>query len=501
LFWGVLRLFSFGFIVSAASLRCLEVPLSRQSVAEKGKKGMSVQIESDNPAVARVLERLCARLAAEGAHFDPALVIRYNGPRGFSLAKAPSANMQAHVPYEGPLVSLPHRCLLPYSAFFFALEGDDIVLRNARPHVTPLQRTLMEDMLALYNMTGTFRAHAALSPWTAFKARPDILNALLDSRRGSDLGIIEKAVSRRALDDAFGLFVFFKSRLLTCRLNGNGAPSRVLAPIIDLANHRPNGAGYRTIRPLDDSVNSGEAALVLPAVQALPRKPQCFMRYGRLDAMDTFLHYGFIDRHASFVRSIPVDVQIKGRGRLRIGAASTITRRDQAVLPLKNQHFYVPEMQVSPGSGSGGAGWQAALSHVLIPPPYASHSLRHIIDFALIAAGAAGAEPQAQIQGGLAAGGPVGGGLAGGGHPGVNSGAAAQALVRGIFVSRAEKNILDMNEQYYDRLIALSAIKEGATSEALQRLRILATLQKRKIALYKREIFYQSLCSNARVHG
>ena len=325
-----------------------------------------MNIHSDNPDIEKVLIRINDKVMAEGAVMAEGLEIASkNGEMSILSSGAPTAD---------PLIRMPHNCLLPYDAFTLALEGSDIVIKSHTDKVTPLQVGLMEDMMALYNMTDKIDLHRGTSPWMTLQQAPEVLEILAQGREGKGVQNLVAAIKEGRTGDNVTLSTFFNSRLLGCKLyEPKAKKTRVLMPILDCLNHTAAGAFFQ-----NDYPDKGRSAIYIRQSNPVPGSNECYAFYGHLDAFDSYINYGFVDQKAPVFRSVPVDIDFGKFGRIKIRGLTGVVKKTDLPDLYKDLHFHMPIINVYHDEK------RAEMSHIFIPGRSARKSMRRILEFVIL---------------------------------------------------------------------------------------------------------------------
>lgn len=397
-------------------------------------------IHSDDPDVERQIEKICALLVkAGGTVSDNAILESVNGSQRI-LAKDPQA--------PGPLLTVPHAALIAHENFRYAVEKGDIVIKTHSADA--MQVALAGAMVYLYNMSGKLGAHRDSSPWVALLEHPEILRMLAAAREGGDTGRIgamlrnngaSLAARRGEVYDRFVRMTFFKTRLLGCRFGkADSRRTKVMMPVADFINHHYRGAPF-----VNDYECAEGARLGLTLIAPVEGSNECFACYGRMDALDSYLHYGFVDLHAPFVRSVPVTVDFGAAGLLRIGAENASVSRTTLSGDVADLHYYMPVIKAYYAERI------VEMSHIMIPPVTAPRSMRRVLELAVRNLGRD--LPQEQVAG---------------------------------MVLCAEEKILLQNEEFYMKMKSMVDELTGEDVESqLKMVSFLCGLQMKRLETYK----------------
>ncbi len=389
-----------------------------------------VKISSDNLGIENNIRQICSLLEQNGAYIDADIEI--HDIKGQTCVWADSELSSKYI------FKLPHELLVPYDNFDFDVEGQDIVIAHDDKNKSKEHLKILEDMLSLYNDAGKFQNHLKEHPLLRFNEGPELTNHLLKGREGQDIDIVKKIIKGPEFFDELALLVFFKSRLLHCCLNDKKARSTaVLIPVVEFMNHHNKGAGFDNLYHKEGSCMATEAAMPVAGSR------ECFTNYGRFDALDTYLHYGFVDQSATYVRSVPVQIDLGDIGKISVGAFNAIVSPEEVPEQVRDLAFYFPKMRIDHTFK------KAELSHIFIPQDNARYSMRRILEFVIQLL-----EPK--IDGATC--------LAG--------------------IGEAENQILESNMEYYNKLKPL-VCNPAKDSTINCNLLLLNETQKEKIVHYK----------------
>jgi hypothetical protein len=321
-----------------------------------------VTVSSDNPDIEKSIVSLCDVLEKSGSYIAPAVDIVDVGG---------ATSVFAGADYDSEfLFKLRHEALVPYDNFDFDIEGQDIVIAHADRNESNEHLRVLEAMVELYNRSGKFETHLKEHPLLHFDTHSESVRCLLRAREGQDIDIVSGVIEKSEFFDELALLTFFKSRLLYCKLHEmNARPSAVLIPVVEFMNHHSSGAVFESLYSKKGNVLAAQAAMPLEGSR------ECFTRYGRFDALDTYLHYGFIDEGANYLRSVPMQIDLGGVGVIRVGAFSANVPVGHIPESLRDLAFYFPQIKVDVERKV------VDVSHLFIPQANARFSLRRILEF------------------------------------------------------------------------------------------------------------------------
>lgn len=321
-----------------------------------------IKIISDNRKAEKILNKIVGIIAKNGGYLDGDIEVR-----------CAHGNVSVHSPGNKQvrqMFRIPHGLLLPYEEFEIAIKKNKFVLVSASEDVTPVQKKLMKAMLELYNVTGKLAQHRATSPWLMHKDNKALMEILLNCRYGEEFEKMRRMIDEGS-DEELELLTFFKTRLLRCRLHKQwGKQVLVILPLIDALNHHVLGAGF-------DHIYAKNGAAMSVACKQLPDSDECLACYGAMDAMDSYLHYGFVDEAAPFVRSAPIEIDLGEGGTIDVQASYGGVDAEELPEPLKDLVFFMPSITVNHKKK------RAQLSHLFIPQKNGILSMRRILNYVI----------------------------------------------------------------------------------------------------------------------
>jgi len=384
------------------------------------------QYDCDDATVQHELERTVATVNNYGGRVDPATRFWLrNGNLAITVAGAPSDRF---------LIRVPQSALLPVDGLGLRAEGDHLVAQSAHAQLTPVRRQLLERMLTIYNRTGKLAAFERLSPATALTAPPGVREQLL---AGRGAGVAERF---RWVDthsrDGYLAAAFLKTRTLSFLPSNDQQRFPVLMPLIDFANHDFRGPPFANVQGIG----------IQPA-QPVPGSTECRVRYGLYDSFDALVHYGFVDRSAPFLRSVPFEIDVGSAGRLRCLCQVQGPKKGKLAPAIKDLRLFLPTLRHNRDDGV------TEVSHLLVPDAASPRALRRIL---------------AQVVQSMA--------------PGL------EARERRALVAHVERQVIAENNAYYRRLLAtLDAVTDppAAARPVLAMVREMAGVQIARLGEYE----------------
>ncbi|MEE9424505.1 MAG: hypothetical protein V3V18_05955 [Methylococcales bacterium] len=205
------------------------------------------------------------------------------------------------------VLRVPFQCMPVIEGFDLTYQQQTIVV-TPKTEVTDagvelqteLQVSCMDILVRLYNHTNKIEEFSRVSPVLALRQHPKLLGLLATAvgQQLSDFDVLDKL-------GMLNLAVYLKSRVFH-RSDVKG--SRLL-PLIDFADH---AIFADPLRIGDGGVQSDEFMQInyMPVDNSL----QCFVSYSMMDCLDSYMSYGYVDKTAFFVKSLPFTVELEGFG-------------------------------------------------------------------------------------------------------------------------------------------------------------------------------------------
>jgi len=388
-----------------------------------------VSVSSDNPDTEKRMVRLCDALEKAGSYIDDdASIMDVGGGTSVFVSDAYDSEF---------LFKLRHEHLIPYDHFDFDIEGDDIVIAHHDRNDNPFHLDMLEQMIGLYNESGKFTFHRNTHPFLQYDSSPELVKHLMRGRQGQSVDVIGGMLGKAEFFDELVLLTFFNSRLLNSRLySKDSKQSAVLIPIMEFMNHHHAGATFENLYSKKSNV------LSVQAIMPVSGSRECFTRYGRFDSLDTYLHYGFVDEGAPYVRSVPLRLDLDGVGTILIGSNSSNIPIQDIPAYLRDLAFYFPRTSFSKGHKV------VELSHLFIPGEKARFSMRRILAYVIQAL-----------------------------EPSIDEASCHS------YVEDVERQILKLNIEYYDEIKPLTVI-EGKKATIGSDVLALCEVQIKKISHY-----------------
>lgn len=244
-------------------------------------------IRADDTAVKSVLSEMTRLLLACGTRLHPGIVL-VESERHFTVHCDASAGATGEL-----LFHLPRELLVPTDDAVWSDRTDRMELVRPPPALTAVQRELLDMHVELFNAAGKLPAYWHQHPRRAVWDHASVHQAMDAVRPGAGW---------RPSNPTEG---FLATR--TYGLPGPGGRRlERLMPLIDLLNHHYRGYPYAvddTAMTIEIAQGNGDA--------------ECFAHYGGLrDVLELALRYGYLDRSTPFAYSAPLDIEVRGIGRV-----------------------------------------------------------------------------------------------------------------------------------------------------------------------------------------
>lgn len=388
----------------------------------------------ENPALEKVLSELLTLIIEHGGYVSDNITLMEEKGELRILSDLPEENNDV-------LIILTDACLPRIEEFMITVQGDELIAIAKSSDVEESHIAAMGLMMNIYNITNKLAKHRETSPWLALKKSPEIMGKLYEAR--FEAPKIKQYYEQYESMEYNGLLIdtFLGSRTLAVNPNGGGDSYRCLMPFIDFLNHFHASSGYQI-------TNDKLPALLIRNSVPIVGSQECFVRYTLMDAMDSFLTYGFVDSNAPFVRSVPLRFDLHELSSVQVYAQILQPFKGDLPGPVKDLRAYIP--QVLEGDDS-----VMRLSHLLIPGANAPLALRRVLAFYIR-----------------------------GWKPGLNLAAVKKIIIN------AEKLIIRENLDYYTSLSsAIENIGEGnAPPGIMGSIKILIDSQLSKLHQYQERI-------------
>jgi hypothetical protein len=286
-----------------------------------------VAIDADSREIRRTIEKLVTLSKACGAEFSRDVIIRCK-KGSLSVASNGSKGKDSGENF----IRLPRRSLPRLDQFQFSLDGDELVLAEWSEAAPPLHVQIIDTLINLYNLCGKPATHRRVSPWLLLSEQPELVPIITEGR---DEPVVSHLIDGLRLGDVSNIAIdtFLLSRLL--RID----KIAVLMPVGELVNHSA------LARPYHFPPKNEGGGVVVHRTQFPERSgDECFVSYGTFDSLDSWLIYNFVEEHANFVRSVPVEINLPGAGMIRVHAHIASADHPSPPPELEDMLMYLPRV-------------------------------------------------------------------------------------------------------------------------------------------------------------
>ena len=320
-----------------------------------------MQLVSDDRRVQRAVSQLYETFETAGAFVHDHLRMRVDGTR--VRMEAPGVSRHERV------LALPADCVVPLEGNTLRIDDDRLTLAEPGPELSESQRACLQSLVTLYNATGQVSRHKRDSPWHALAGRPDLLHDLAGARAGTPWidSLRDPQTDHATPEHLRESFLIARRRQIGH--TQAGAPRFGLLPLIDFFRHDATAAPVYTGR----RVRATGHQIAVGAHRVRAASDETFLRYMPMDALDSYLTYGFVDDQAELVRSVPVNVRAGGFA-LNVNARIDI-RVGRIPARLQDLGAFVPALTRTGESA-------LSLSHLFLPASASSLALRRILNHA-----------------------------------------------------------------------------------------------------------------------
>lgn len=284
-----------------------------------------IDIQTEDTRMLDLLRELETLVSGAGGFLHPDLrIVVDNG----------QISVESAAPIDELLVRLPESCLVPVDDVQFVLHGDDVAVASVPPEYGEVHGAMLECMVAIYNLGDKIRQHRAELPWLVFSDQTDLLTQLHAARLDAPKPTRFFELAMNGDTDALTLESFVATRALPLRFSDRGS-RRVIMPFVEYFNHHSLSPSFQR--------QDGDLGVVCSRPDA--DSNECFIRYIAMDAMDTYLNYGFVDRSANFLRSVPARIHLPGIGTIGIKGRIAQPRKQPLPESLKGLGMYLPRFE------------------------------------------------------------------------------------------------------------------------------------------------------------
>ncbi len=329
-----------------------------------------MKIDSDNSAIEKNLRFLEKTILDHGGHLDPDLLIKCEAGN-LSVSKQGMTNSRI------PLITLPGELLLPTERMGLSVSNDEISITPDKGALTDIQHRLSDSMVELYNLTDKIKNHKKSCCWFAFHNESVSLEKLLQARtlNKNQEGFLDFTKGKSGDYDDLLCKTYIHTRTIGHKQvsaeDDDIELTTDIMPIVDFINHHHAGAYFSFSQ---NDADQGREFLRLMDSRPLPDSNECFAYYNQMDALDSFLSYGFPDAYASYVRSVPLEFDIPKTGKVIVHSMGAGKRKGKLHKSISGLRPYIPT------TVKGKDKDVLELSHILIPADKgAPNALRRVL--------------------------------------------------------------------------------------------------------------------------
>ncbi|HPD83452.1 MAG: hypothetical protein R3D88_06685 [Alphaproteobacteria bacterium] len=317
-------------------------------------------IQADTPSVSKALKNLETSLTRHGAWFhDNLSIICKNGLMHMEMDGPTTVNE--------PIMMVPEDLLIPLEGLNVFNQNDKLCCTPDKNVLSPAQCEIGQAVVDLFNETEKLKFHRNEYPFIKYQKSPELLEMLMDGRSIHDQFKIKKSFLRKEeismSEDEFVCWSYFQTRILG-RSDPQGNVTLYILPLVDCLDHDSQG---------DPFFFKDKKVLYVRNKQPYVYSRQCYARYGTYDALDTFLAYGFPDKNAPFVLSIPLIIDIPGHGVLNIESQAIRPTKHEIPPQLEDLKSFVPTLTKEESSD------KFTISYLFIPAISFPQSMRRIL--------------------------------------------------------------------------------------------------------------------------
>ncbi len=330
-----------------------------------------VEIICDDSRTKTLLSKLHDLALKQDAYFHKDMIIACRDG-DFSIHSA------SPIEEKQTVLLVPPTMFLPIEQIAFGLKDEKICVES----YTGLQNTqaeVLEVIAELYSATDKFTDYKTNSIINLYFDDEDVFNLLMTRFSKNPFGGSKYRRSQySSRKDRIFLrnFVILRSIWLQesetfCALPSNvikgGVNENFILPFIEYFNHHPNG--YRISGHKRDDKDYYEAQIKAYSASGTNELSFC---YGASDCLQQFLFHGYVEENSTFVRSIPMVLEIAGFPRVEIDAQAGVAYSGIIPDSLKDLKFYLPNIKRSKDKT------KIHLSTIKIPQLGAPQSIRRI---------------------------------------------------------------------------------------------------------------------------
>lgn len=293
-------------------------------------------INCHSHGVDTIIESFLKDLRKRGAFFNQGLCFREEA--GALSISVESGRINGKALLNIPLSSMPLLC-----DFQFHLKPNlqlAVTIKNGA--LNSIAHQIMNHMVELYNKLNKLRAWNECFPFLTLKKSPAIFNILYSFRpQGQKLALYKDLYDKKVFDELLIMsfigsreFTYKKDALASAGIETPNESEKGLLTIIDFLNHKMGDSSY--------NINRQTGCMEICA-KNVDESGEVFVQYGFMDALQTYLTYGFVDVNSPILFSGKIQFKLKsGLNFVILGMSGGLQRT--IPLPAKQSHLnkYLP---------------------------------------------------------------------------------------------------------------------------------------------------------------
>lgn len=234
-----------------------------------------MQIITNSPIVRQLLESITQTVFENGGEAHPSLCINHDAERLWLTCPAKCQ--------DETLLRIPVALFIPVSNLSWSGDNGVLAYSGDISSMSLPQRTILDNMVALYNATDKIIQVAARFPDNLFLQDTALHENILKARPKTVLS--EKSLAEQ----------FIRTRLSSQNNEDSEVSSDYLMPLIDMLNHHPYGPKYGRNDAKD---------WVIPVQHPNTGSDECFVRYQKGDSLANAMWHGYFERAPQYLSSV-----------------------------------------------------------------------------------------------------------------------------------------------------------------------------------------------------
>jgi hypothetical protein len=307
-----------------------------------------ISIRSDNAAVKEILTLMAKKIIESGGFLHSGIEI-------LCMDNIFTINSKLPADTNEKIIQIPNCCLPSVNDYTFRLKDKKIEIEGVKGGADKTQIEIMAMMLDIFSLTKFEEIYESTTFLDEIEKKSPTIFSFLKEK------IPEIATKK----DTCKLNNFFKTRIISYADNNDGQRDGVIMPFMDALNHHNNAFPY------DNSNDSSGIGILLS--RPIKNSDECYVCYGPLAPLETFLGMGFYDEGADFLQSISAKIYFHENMRMSIFHKYFPADPEFIHPAIKDIGNFVPSSQCIGGT-------DIQLGHLFIPRKNKSISMRRIIE-------------------------------------------------------------------------------------------------------------------------